>query len=271
MPGEKHLRRCAALLRVVIMRNVLVVPLLLAGAGVAHADFKVWLPDVNKGELALENIGDFGRDPNPALSGEQSHTAEIEYGLTNWWQTEVEFELNRDPGPGQPTKFTQFTSENLFAFTERGEYWLDLGFFAEYGQAAVRGNPNETTFGPIVRKDIAGLSNTINLFVEKDLGPHAAGHVQFQPAWETRIDAWSMKIGRHFAVEPGFQAYFQFGPLTQFASWNNQDNRGGPQLFGKVFDIGPGSLQWNGGILFGLTSAAPKYTPRWQLEYEIHI
>lgn len=271
MPGEKRLRCGVAMLRLTVTSSVLALPLLLIGASAAHADFKVWTPDVNKGEVALENVGDVGSDPNAAKNGEQSHTAEIEYGVTNWWQTEAEFEFNRDPGPGQPTKFTQFTSENLFAFTERGEYWLDAGFFAEYGQSAVRGSPNETTFGPILRKDIAGLSNTVNLFIEKDLGPHASGQVQFLPAWETRIDAWSVKFGRHVAVEPGFQAYFQPGPLSQLASWNNQDDRAGPQLFGKLFDIGPGTLEWNGGVLFGLTSAAPKYTPRWQLEYEVHI
>lgn len=44
----------------------------------------------------------------------------------------------------------------------------------------------------------------------------------------------------------------------------------GPQLFGKIFDIGPGTLEWNGGVLFGLTSAVPRVTVRWQAEYEIH-
>ena len=35
--------------------------------------------------------------------------------------------------------------------------------------------------------------------------------------------------------------------------------------------VGPGSLKWNAGILFGLTSASPRETIRWQLEYEIHF
>jgi hypothetical protein len=29
-------------------------------------------------------------------------------------------------------------------------------------------------------------------------------------------------------------------------------------------------LEWNAGFLVGLTNAVPKFTPRWQFEYEIH-
>jgi hypothetical protein len=242
----------------------------LLAAAAARADFKVWTPDVNKGELALEHVGDAGFDRNPDKSGEQSHTFEFEYNPTSWWLTELEFEFEREPGPGERTRFSELTSENLFQFTERGEYWLDAGFFAEIGHGMRKGDPDSTTFGPVLRKDFWGLSNTINLFVEKELGPHASGHVQFLWAWETRIDRWQVKLGRNFVVEPGFQIYGEPGAIGRFASWSEQDNRAGPQIFGKVFDIGPGSLVWNGGILFGLTPAAPKFTPRWQLEYEIH-
>lgn len=243
----------------------------LVGAHNGQADFKVWTPDVNRGELAVEHVGDLGSDPNSDKSGERSFTAEFEYGVTSWWMTELELEFERDPGPGQRTRFSQLTSENLFQFTERGEYWLDAGFFAEYGQALLKGDPNETTFGPVLRRDFWGLSNSINLFVEKDLGAHASGRAQFLYAWETRVDALAVSVGRHIAVEPGFQYYGAPGQIGHFARWSDQDNRAGPQLFGKIFNIGPGTLEWNGGVLFGLTAAVPKITPRWQLEYEIHF
>jgi len=237
----------------------------------ATADYKVWTPDVNLGELAVENVGDVTSDPTQAQSGAQSYTFEAEYGVTSWWQTELEFEFDRNPGAAQATYFSQITSENLFQFTERGQYWIDAGFFAEYGQARQRGNPNETTFGPVLRKDFLGTSNSVNLFLEKDLGPNAASRPVFLYAWETRVDAWVMTLGRKFAVEPGLQIYGQPGPVGQFPKWNQQDERAGPQLFGKIFNIGPGTLEWNGGVLFGLTSASPKITVRWQAEYEIHF
>src|ERR1700760_813034 len=91
-------------------------------ARAARADFKVWLPDVNMGEVAIETVGDAGFDPHPSRSSEQSYTAEFEYGVTHWWQTELEFEFERDAGPGQNLYFNQLTSENLFQITQRGEY-----------------------------------------------------------------------------------------------------------------------------------------------------
>ena len=239
-------------------------------SGLAGADFKVWTPDVQYGEVAVENVGDLGFDPKGANRGEQSYTAEVEYGVTTWWQTELELEFNRAPGPGQGTYFNQLTSENLFQFTERGEYWLDVGFFAEYGQGMKTGNPNEITLGPVLRKDFWGLSNSVNLFLERDFGRFGNPRPDLLYAWETRIDAWTWQSGRKFSIEPGLQLYGQPGPLGHFASWNTQDERAGPQLFGKIFNLGPGTLEWNGGVLFGLTAASPKTTVRWQMEYEIH-
>ncbi|MGH7029732.1 MAG: hypothetical protein ACREEZ_04835, partial [Stellaceae bacterium] len=64
-------------------------------------------------------------------------------------------------------------------------------------------------------------------------------------------------------IEPGFQAY---GEPSSFAGFNSgwpQDNRIGPQLFGTISNLGPGSLKWNGGVLFGVTSASPRETFRW--------
>ena len=72
-------------------------------------------------------------------------------------------------------------------------------------------------------------------------------------------------------VEPGFQAYGRPSAFEGFNSHWPQDNRIGPQLFGSISNIGPGTLKWNAGILFGVTSASPRETIRWQLEYEIHF
>jgi hypothetical protein len=236
----------------------------------AKADFKVWLPEVNFGEVAIETVGNSGFDPHADRSGEQSQTLEFEYGATRWGLTEREFEFERDAGPGQNIYFTSLTSENLFQLTQRGEYWIDVGFFAEYGLAMKKGEANGVTLGPVLRKDFWGLSNTVNLFFAKDIGHNAATGTQFLWAWETRVDALAVRFGDRFSVEPGFQYYSQPGKIGHFSDWNSQDNRIGPQLFGKVFNIGPGTLEWNAGFLVGLTNAVPKLTPRWQFEYEIH-
>jgi hypothetical protein len=261
--GLRPPRRCAA----AVVAGLAC--LAIFGTAPARADFKVWTPDVQYGEIAIENVGDAGFDANRARSGEQSHTAEIEYGLATWWQTELEFEFARDPGPGQPTRYSQATSENLFQFTERGEYWIDAGLFFEYGQSQLPGQPSEFTLGPVLRKDFGGTSNSLNLFFERDIGSYGSSRAVFSYAFESRIDAWTWRIGRNF-IEPGLQVYGTPGPVGHFGAWSLQDERAGPQLFGKIFNLGPGTLEWNGGVLFGLNASVPRTTVRWQLEYEIH-
>jgi hypothetical protein len=231
-------------------------------AAPALADFQVFHPDAEPGELAVETLGDYGHDPNPAHSGEKSFTEEIEYGLADFWLVELELEQEREPGPGELVKFTQVTMENVFQFSERGRYWLDSGFFFEFGKSTL-GGPNEVKFGPIFRKEMFGTINTVNLFIQKDVGRSASGRPGFSYAWETRFAFGT-------AIEPGFQAYGQPSGFEGFASGWPQDNRIGPQLFG-TFALGPGRVTWNGGILFGLTPASPKQTLRWQVEYEIHF
>jgi len=230
----------------------------------ARGDFKVHLPDAETGEFELEEVGSWGTSGNPATSNEQSFVHELGYGVNNWWHTEVEFETNREFGPGNHLRFDQLTWENQFVYGEPGQYWLDPGFFWEYGQAMVGGNPNETTFGPTLRKEFFHTINTVNLFFEKDLGQHSDGHLNFLYAWETRI-----ALGT--PVEPGFQAYGTVGPIGKPLPISQQDHRIGPMLFTTISQLGPGSLKANGGILFGLTPGEPRRTLRWQLEYELHF
>jgi hypothetical protein len=230
----------------------------------ALADFKIHLPDAESGEFEIEQIGSYGMAGSPDFDNEKSFVYEMGYGVNNWWHTELEFETNREPGPGNHLRFDQLTSENQFVFGEPGQYWLDPGFFWEYGQAMVGGNPNETTFGPTLRKEFFHTINTVNLFLEKDIGQHSDGHWNFLYAWETRV-----ALGT--PVEPGFQAYGTVGPIGKPLPISQQDHRIGPMLFANLGQIGPGSLKANGGILFGLTPGAPRRTLRWQLEYELHF
>jgi hypothetical protein len=230
----------------------------------ALADFKVQYPDAETGEFAIEPLGDYGHDPLAAHNGELSSAQEFEYGVNGFWRTELELEQQRDAGPGESIHFSQVTWENIFQFTERGEYWLDAGFFAEFGKTTLADTPNETTFGPIFRKEIFGTINTVNLFLEKEIGAFASGRPGFLYAWETRI-----ALGT--PIEPGFQAYGQPSSFPEFNSGWPQDNRIGPQLFGIINNLGPGTLKWNGGVLFGIRPWAPRETFRWQAEYEIHF
>jgi len=47
--------------------------------------------------------------------------------------------------------------------------------------------PNKFTFGPIFRKEVRGTINTVNLFMQRDVGASASGRPEYLYAWETRI------------------------------------------------------------------------------------
>ena len=238
--------------------------LTLAMETAARADFKVKLPDAETGEFEIETVGSYGRSGNPDTNNEQSFVHELEYGVNNWWRTGLEFETGRDPGLNNHLKFNQMTWENWFVLGERGQYWMDSALFAEYGHVMLNNMPDEVTVGPIFRKEFLGAANTVNLFFSHDIGPHSSGRGEFSYAWETRVlTGW--------LLEPGFQAYGEPGPIGHFASASEQDHRIGPQVFGAIHNLGPGTLLFNGGVLFGLTPAAPRQTFRWQLEYEVHF
>ena len=251
------------------MRSTLTFPLAgaicLTMALTAAAEFKVQYPDAETGEFSIEPIGDIGRDPKRAHSGELSSVQEFEYGVNGFWRTELELEQERDAGPGASMHFSAVTWENILQLTQRGEHWADSGFFFEFSKNTLADSPNGVTFGPIFRKEFFHTINTVNLFLEHDVGPGwASGRPGFIYAWETRI-----ALGT--PIEPGFQAYGQPSGFEPFNSGWPQDNRIGPQLFGTISNIGPGSLRWNGGILFGIRPWAPRETWRWQAEYEIHF
>ena len=246
------------------MNTIAGLVLIMATTMPAAADFRVKYPDAETGEFAVEPIGDIGRDPLAAHSGEASYVEELEYGVNGFWLAELELGQQRLPGPGQSLDFSAVVWENVFQFTERGQYWADAGFFAELGKGTLQGTADETTFGPIFRKEVFHTINTVNLFISRDFGNFASPRPAFIYAWETRI-----ALGT--PVEPGFQAYGQPSGFAAFNSGWPQDNRIGPQLFGTLSNLGPGTLKWNAGVLFGIRPWAPRTTLRWQAEYEIHF
>src|SRR5579863_5667826 len=217
----------------ILFRGVLALLAATGMATTARADFKVQMPDAEYGEWEIEQIGSYGTSGRAATDNEQSLVSEFGYGVTDFWHTEVEFETNRPAGPANHIKFTQITSENQFQFTERGEYWLDPGFFFEYGQVLSKGVPNETTFGPILRKEFFHTINTVNLFIEKDIGGFASGRPVFTYALESRLDLGT-------PVEPGIQAYGTPGPFGHLYPISQQDHRIGPQLFADFGPVGIG-------------------------------
>ena len=127
---------------------------------------------------------------NPTLGGQQSYTNSIGYGVTPWWKIELEGES--ESVPDSSVHYSATTIENTFQLTPPGKYMLNLGFFAEYSQSALNGEPNSFTAGPIVQKelfDFLGVDSlhTLNVFLSHDVGHNATRATGLQVAWQSRL------------------------------------------------------------------------------------
>ena len=232
----------------------------------AYADFEMHYPVIDYREAELEHNGSTSVDNRSNLNNNQSYTVELGYGVTPWWEPEIEFDLGA--APGQNWTYSATTFENTFQFTPQGEYWADLGFFAEYSHAASRTDADETTFGPLVQKEWnnpfgSGVDtlHTLNLLVSKQVGRNRNDATPVQLSWQSRL-----RINAFF--EPGIEYYGNFNNIADRVTMTDPTHRAGPVIVGAYNMYQYGKLKYEAGYLFGLNNATERRTVRWRLEYE---
>jgi hypothetical protein len=162
-------------------------------------------------------------------------------------------------------------TENMFQLTEPGEYFADFGFYVEYGQNVATGKnagPNEITFGPVIAKEIGRTTNTVNLFLTRQLGPDQTSEgLDFSFAWQTK---WNISP----FLSPAIEIYGDPGVIGSIQRYSQQQLLLGPVAIGavKLSQLGVGNageLKYELGWLFGATQATPNGTLRWRVELEI--
>ncbi len=245
----------------------------LLGAGSAfapaRADIKIHYPIVDYREFEFEHNGDTTIDKSGSgKNNNQSYVFELGYAPVWWWEPEIEFETAAEPGRNFAYDATTF--ENTFQLTEQGEYWADLGFFAEYSHAASRAGADEITFGPLVQKQASTLFgldlghdtlHTLNLLFTKQVGRNRNDATPFAVAWQSRL-----QLNPYF--QPGIEYY---GNVTSIAGVSNDaatQHRLGPVLVGQYNLFQLGKIKYEAGYLFGLNRATERGTIRWRFEYE---
>ncbi|MFL5288706.1 MAG: hypothetical protein ACJ8AW_49080 [Rhodopila sp.] len=239
---------------------------LVASSPAAHAELKVRMPTVTWREIEFEHNGlvTFGRKGSK-FDRAQSYTNELAYGVTPWWQ--VEFESALVSGAGTTLRSEAFAFENTFQLTEPGEYWFNWGLFVEFEHGTTPGSTNAFTFGPLIQREqnLFGLRtlHTINLFLSRDVGANASRATPFSYAWQ------SVAL-LHPLFNPGFELHGGIPDLGNAGRYNQQFHMIGPVITG-AHNLGNhrGTLRYEVGYQFGLTSNSPTGAVRWRLEYEI--
>jgi len=222
----------------------------------AYAHHKVYSPIVEGGEAEIEFRGHYDWDGNAAVDGGQKYKLTGGYGVTDRWYTEIIMEYEVDATGGSQVAAWEW--ENILQLTEQGQYWADWGLILEY--AAERGGPDKIEFGPLMAHEFGNVLLNANLIFEREIGAGASTDFEVEYQWDLR---WRGNP----RFEPGLQMYGELGDLDGLSL--DTEHQIGPAFFGMV-DHDNGHWRYDAALLFGVTSASPDMTVRFQLEYEFY-
>ena len=221
----------------------------------ARADYlKLYAPKVDKGEFSAEADLNYSQDHRSGQDGYFSQVYGAEYGVTNYWMTELGVEAEKANNDSN-TKLTNIKWENIIVPFKPGENWIDTGLYIETEKGATSKDPNNFEAKVLLEKDFGKIANTINAGVSHQFGPNHSKDWNESLAIRT-----SYKLDREF--KPGLEYYADFGNITK-TSYNEQSHKFGPVFQGKI-----GKVKYDTGVLFGVSHPAQDTTVKLNLEYE---
>lgn len=235
-------------------------------ASPAYAVDKLYYPYVEQGEWELEYFGSRSVDADTGKDDLQKQQFSVGYGVMEYWRTEVYAKYQKEPQDN--LAFAAYEWENIFQFTERGEYWIDVGGSLAYEFTPQSNRADTVEARLLLAKDFYDTSHTLNLKLEKDIGAGPKAGLEGELLWSSRYTS----LSEYF--EPGFEIDNNFGELKHVGHFSQQEHYIGPAAYGKIPLTVAGqadALKYRVGYLFGVSGAASAGQALAQLEYEIHF
>lgn len=232
----------------------------------AHAIDKIYSPYVDAGEWELEYFGHRSNDSDRSKDNAQTHEFSVEHGVNDWWQTELYGIWSKDAG--ENVDFEAVEWENIFQFTEKGEYWLDTGATLAYEWTPESSEPDTIEARFLVAKDIGETSHVFNLLLEKEVGSGPKESLEAGLFWSSRYN-----LNPYF--QPGFEIQSELGKVSDAGEFDTQEHYIGPVAYGTIpFEMEGNKiegLQYRAGYLFGFSNGASTGQAVLQLEYELEF
>lgn len=225
---------------------------------------KLYSPYIEKGEWELEYFGSRTNDNDSAKNNSQKNQISVAYGVNDWWKTELYAKWEKEPQ--EKTIFDAWEWENFFQFTERGEYWLDVGASLAYEYTPESDRLDTIEGRLLLAKDIGKTSHILNVILEKDVGSGGP-----RPGLEGGL-LWSSRYNLNPYFEPGFEISSSFGELKHTGNFDNQEHYIGPVTYGHIplhMANESDALKYRLGYMFGISDAASDGDVVAQLEYEL--
>lgn len=231
-------------------------PLALAAPAVASGH-KVYGPEVEKGEFELEYgaLGLLGDD-----DGEWKHFFEAGYGVTDFWNAAVFAEVEDAPGSGARLEAIAF--ENIFELPTPESWPVAFGLYAEYEVGLRDGSQDEVELKALAEHAAGAWRSRVNLIAERHVGAGASDETEYGYAAQVR-----RAIGDEGEWALGLEAYGGAGDSDDGFTFDDQSHVAGPVLFGEL-PIGIAELEFEAGVLFGLTDESPDTAVKFLLEWE---
>lgn len=235
---------------------LLVVVAFLVPSPRALADYKVYSPIVEQGEVAVEVRGHREFDGDPARDGARKLKLDLEYAPASRWMTELVTEWEQQPT--SELQATEVAWENVLQLVEQGRYPLDAGLLLEYAHSLERGGHDKLEIGALLQKEFGRGLATMNLLAERDLSGGADTELGYALQYRWRGNP---------RFEPGVELYGEFGEVGKLGPLSDHGHEAGPVFFGKL-PLAGGAIKYEAGWLFGLTRDAAAGTLKLMFEYE---
>lgn len=223
----------------------------------AHA-LDVDTPYVEQGMLEVEMQNRFDFDHRTAEDRFRQHKLGIGYGFTSWWAAELEGEWEKEASHGYSYNATEI--ENVFQFTEQGEYFLDAGAKLAYEWSHEQNHADKVEAALILAKPVGRFTHVANIGLEQEVGDHKNRNPEGDIKWMTQYNYMPL-------LNPGFEYYGELGEVSDMPDWNDQKHRLGPVFYGK---LGHG-IKYELGWLFGLSKATEDHALKFNIEYEFPL
>ena len=233
--------------------------LLILGMQPANAQFYVRSPDVEKGELKLEEHGAIYSGPGEDERRRQSHELEAKYGFTDRWEGIVEGVFRQNIGDSLKAHRLELGAQ--YEIVERhGDGW-GLAFRSLYEFALQDGDPDEILFGPLAKYVWGHDSFTINTFFVGQVGQNVD-----IDSLELKVN-WRLKHEFNETFALGVEAYSEIGDLSHTGTFEDQKHRVGPVAY---LEFGESMPKWEfaAGALFGVSDATSDVTFKFDAEVE---
>ena len=190
-----------------------------------------------------------------------SHTAELEYGLTDRWSISVygDFEQPKN----EDLKFIQARSVvTRYRLFDKGERFFDPGIYFEYyvPQEHYRGAQREKLEARIIlEKNVRDWSIRVNPILEKGLSDGNLG--------EGLVLEYAASVFKEMSPQlaVGVEAYGEFGPLANTNSYNDQQHFLAPAVEYKIKD----GMAVSAALAKGLTDATDDLIVKATFELEL--